>query len=442
MPIQTFHRLKNHAGFMKYFKNTSWMMGEQILRMISGLFVGVWIARYLGPEQFGTFSYALAFTAIFGGIAKLGLDGIVVRELVNHPEQRDEILGTAFWLKMGGAVLAIILTAFATLFTNNDSTTNLYIFIITVGFIFQSFEVIDFYFQSQVLAKFVSICKLSQLVISSIIKIFLVLNEADLVWFVVAILIDQALLSLGLLFYSKNINLNISKYSKPLVFIFLKESWFLILAFTISILYMRIDQIMIKYFLGDYQLGLYSAAIRLSEATSFISAFVAISIFPKIIESKKLGDIYYKIQLKKIFSITIWMSIIIASVSIFFIKDIIKYSFGISYIDICDFLGINFLVFIFTSIGSIYCKYLINEGFSHVLLQITFLGLLLNILMNVFLIPKFGLKGAAFSSLITQFSINLIFDLFRNDTRKMFFLKIEAIFYPIVFLTNFRFTNK
>lgn len=69
--------LKNHAGFIRYFKNTCWMMGEQFLRIIAGVFVGIWVARYLGPEQFGLFSYVLAFTAIFGGIAKLGLNGIV-----------------------------------------------------------------------------------------------------------------------------------------------------------------------------------------------------------------------------------------------------------------------------------------------------------------------------------------------------------------------------
>lgn len=84
--------LVQHQGFRRYAANTSWMMAEQMLRIIAGLLVGIWVARYLGPQQFGLFSYVLAFTAIFGGIAKLGLDGIMVRELVNHPEKRDTVL--------------------------------------------------------------------------------------------------------------------------------------------------------------------------------------------------------------------------------------------------------------------------------------------------------------------------------------------------------------
>ena len=92
------NRALNHQGFMRYFANTSWMFGEQMLRMVAALLIGVWVARYLGPEKFGIFSYALAFASIFSGLAKLGLDGVIVRDLVNYPDQRDVYLGTAFWL--------------------------------------------------------------------------------------------------------------------------------------------------------------------------------------------------------------------------------------------------------------------------------------------------------------------------------------------------------
>ena len=115
---------------MRYFKNTSWMMGAQLLRMVAGLLVGIWVARYLGPEQFGAFSYVLAFTSIVVSLAKLGLDNILIRELINHPEQYNNYLGTAFWLKLIGAIFVIILLAFIPPFTSNDTTTNFYIFII------------------------------------------------------------------------------------------------------------------------------------------------------------------------------------------------------------------------------------------------------------------------------------------------------------------------
>ena len=91
-----------HKNFMKYFKNTSWLFGEKILRMIVALFVGVWVARYLGPEKFGLLSYAQSFVALFAVVASLGLDSLVVRELVKDESRAETLLGTSFFLKIFG----------------------------------------------------------------------------------------------------------------------------------------------------------------------------------------------------------------------------------------------------------------------------------------------------------------------------------------------------
>ncbi len=113
------------TSFKRYFANTSWLMGHRVLSMIVALFVGIYVARYLGPERFGLLSYAGSFVGLFTALATLGLDGIMVRELVKTPERRDELLGTAFWLKAGGAILMWIGIASAIPFTNNDTQTNI-----------------------------------------------------------------------------------------------------------------------------------------------------------------------------------------------------------------------------------------------------------------------------------------------------------------------------
>ena len=80
-------------GFRKYFKNTSWLLGERILRMAISLFVGIYVARYLGPERYGLLSYALSFVWLFSSLASFGLDDILVRELVKLPDQRQNLIG-------------------------------------------------------------------------------------------------------------------------------------------------------------------------------------------------------------------------------------------------------------------------------------------------------------------------------------------------------------
>ena len=165
--ITKFKSLLKHKGFIKYFKNTSWVLIEKIIRFTVGLFVGVWVARYLGPERFGLLSYAQSFVGLFTVIASLGLDGIVVRELVKNNNLNDEIIGTAFWLKLIAAFGVLLLLAIAINFTSNDTYTNILIFIIASATIFQSFNVVDFYFQSKVMSKFVVYANITSLFISS-----------------------------------------------------------------------------------------------------------------------------------------------------------------------------------------------------------------------------------------------------------------------------------
>ena len=89
-------------GFRKYFANTSWLLGERVLRMAVSLFVGIYVARYLGPERYGLLSYALCFVWLFSAFLDLGHREIIVRELVLYPEQRNVILGSAILLRFSG----------------------------------------------------------------------------------------------------------------------------------------------------------------------------------------------------------------------------------------------------------------------------------------------------------------------------------------------------
>ena len=424
--------LKNHAGFIRYFKNASWMMAEQFLRIIAGLFVGVWVARYLGPEQFGLFSYVLAFTAIFSGIAKLGLDGIMVRELVNHPENRDTYLGTTFWLKICGAFIVIGLMAAIVPFTSNDATTNLFIFIIAAGLIFQSFEVVEFYFQSQVLAKIVSICKVIQLALSSMIKIYLVLTEAELIWFVLVTAFDALSLAISLFIayqlrknssFYKHFDLSIAKQ-------LLKNSWPLIFSAIVVMIYMRIDQIMIKEMLGEYEVGIYSAAVRLSEAFYFIPMLITASLFPAILNAKNQSEELYKQRLQRLYTFMVWLAIAIALPMTFLSDRLILLLFGQAYQEAGPILMIHIWAAIFVFLGVSFDKYLLAENLTKIAFQRTFVGAVSNALLNLCLIPIYGAAGAAIATFLAQFIANIGYDPFDKRLHQQLKMKMTAFFIP------------
>jgi Membrane protein involved in the export of O-antigen and teichoic acid len=428
-------RFLSHPGVRRYGINTAWLFTEQVLRLIAGFLVGVWVARYLGPEKFGLFSYALAFVSIFQGIAKLGLDGIVVRDLVQEPEKRDVYLGTSFWLKLiGGVITFLIITIILfiqSIFTSNFFTeTNIYILIIAFGIIFQSFEVIDFYYQAKVQAKYISIRRIIQLIFSSIIKICLVLIGADLIWFVLVSLFDIISLSImGWLIYRSQGLPNFVRYfdieiGKKL----LKDSWPLLLSGIAISIYMRIDQVMIKNMLGDREVGLYSAAMRLVEVWYFIPMIITQSVFPAIVNAKKISeDLYYK-RLQQLFSLLIWMAIFIAITISIFSKQIIYFLYGEKFTEASIVLAISVWasLFVFVGVGS--SKFLLAENLQNLAFYRTFYGMIINIILNFILIPSYGIQGAAIATLINQAAVAYLFDMFNKETRKIFFIKFWAIF--------------
>jgi O-antigen/teichoic acid export membrane protein len=462
-------RLMSHPGVRRYGINTAWLFSEQILRMIAGFLVGVWVARYLGPEKFGLFSYALAFVSIFQGIAKLGLDGIVVRNLVQEPEKRDVYLGTSFWLKLLGGIITFLiitiilvvqslltshfspltshfslLTFYLSPLTSNFFTeTNIYILIIAFGIIFQSFEVIDFYYQATVQAKYISIRRIIQLILSSIIKIFLVLTGADLIWFVLVSLFDIISLSImGWLIYRSQGLPNFVRYfdieiGKKL----LKDSWPLLLSSIAISIYMRIDQVMIKNMLGDREVGLYSAAIKLVEVWYFIPMIITQSVFPAIVNAKKISEeLYYK-RLQQLFSLLIWMAIFIAIPISVFSHQIIYLFYGERFTEASNVLKITIWASLFVSIGVGTGQWFLTENLQNLVFYRTLYGAITNVILNFILIPYFGIIGASIATIVS-FALAAYFSLlFNKKSLKIFKVISTAFLHTKFILLKWRLTN-
>ena len=414
-------------------------MGEQFLRIIAGFFVGVWVARYLGPEQFGLFSYVLAIAAIFGGIAKLGLDGIMVRELVNYPEKRDTYLGTAFWLKFFGALIVMGLIIAIAPFTNNKASTNTYVLIIVAGLLFKSFEVVEFHFQSQVLAKIVSICKVCQLALSSVIKIYLVLVEAELFWFVLVTGFDALTLATSY-FIAYKINQNINFYKQFDLNIakqLLKDSWPITISSLSIIVYMKIDQVMIKDMVGNNAVGQYAAAIKLTEAFLFIPMISVISLFPAILNAKIKSQKLYMERVQKLYDLHILIAIIIV-ISVYFSSEfVVTLIFATGYNQSPAILEILIFSNIVIFSGAVRGRWIIAENLQRYDVFIHLFGAVLNIILNFFFISKVGVLGAAYGTVLAYFLTLLITGLLIRKIRPALVMFITG-FVNVLFLRFLR----
>jgi len=422
---------------MKYFKNTSWLFAEKILRMVVGLFVGIWVARYLGPEQFGLFSYAQSFVGLFVAIAGLGLDGIIVRELVKDESKRDALLGTAFRLKLIGALLVLIALAIAVNLSQQDSLTTLLIFTIASATVFQSFNVIDFYFQAKVLSKYIVYANIISLLISSIVKIGLILNDAPLLYFAYSILFDSFILMCGFLYFYryKKYLISLWFFDKKLARSLLKDSWPLILSGLVIAIYMKIDQIMIKEMLSVEAVGQYAAAVRISETWYFIPMVVASSLFPAIINAKKQSEALYYARLQRLYDLMAWMAIAIALPMTFLSDWVVNLLYGEQYNQTGSVLMIHIWAGVFVFLGVVFGKYLTNENLTRTTFYRTSLGAVVNIILNYILIAKYGIKGAAIATLLAQFVANYGYDFFDRNLYGQLKMKTKS-FLPIHYVNK------
>ena len=416
-------------SFRKYFANTSWLLSERVLRMVVSLFVGIYVARYLGPERFGLLSYTLSFVWLFSSLASVGLDEILVRELVKSPEQRNNLLGTVFWLKVCGTLVMGTTIALVLKYTVEDQQTYWMIALIALGFLFQVTNVVDFYFQSQVQSKFAVRAQVIQLILTSLFKIYLVWNQAELIWFAFALMLDQAVVAvLFLLVYHWKIGWFPFfsfrwKQAKKLM----RDAWPIIFAGMVVSFYMRIDQVMLKEMLDAKAVGVYAAAVKLCEAWYFLPTALIASIFPAVIKAKIKSKTLYDKRVQNLYDLMVWSSIAVALPTTLLADWVILILYGTDFQEAADVLRIYIWAGVFVTLGIANSKWLIAENLQRYLFFRTILGALLNVGFNLWLIPIYGIKGAAIATLVAQGTVGFLSLSFFKKTRHNFLMAAKSL---------------
>jgi len=392
------------VSFLKrYFSNTSWLLFEKVFASLVSFWVGVYVIRYLGPTHYGILSYALSFVAMFSGIASLAYSGIVIRDLVHSEEERDELLGTSFVLKLAGALLVLILVSIVIAIIPNDRVTNWSILIIAGAPIFRSLDVIDFYFQSKVLSKYPVWVRCVSMVVSSGLKLLLIFLRAPLIWFVVVIAMESVVIASGLVlvFMSHKLKVNWSRFKKQLALRVLRDSWPLMLSSILVSVYMRVDQVMIKNMLDAEAVGIYAVAVYMTEIWYFLPAIVMGSLFPGMVNVRENDHKLYMEGLQKLHDVFFLIAIGIGLVVTLCSSKIINLLFGVSFMEARIPLAIYIWSVVFMFQTTIRGQFLIIENKQQIGLWFRIFTTMVSIGLSLLLIPRYGIVGAAFATLIS-----------------------------------------
>jgi O-antigen/teichoic acid export membrane protein len=417
-------------AFQKYFKNTGWLMLGKIL----SLFVGILIAKFLGPHDFGDLSFATSFTAIIAAVGTLGLDSFIIREIIDNPGRRNEILGTSFWMRI---VVSVVLIPASVLIyvlfrSNSDQPGTELTLVITFcasALFFKAFNIIDSYFQSQVRSKNVVHVQNICLIISSLIKVSFVLLKLPLVYFAFALVVDGVMLATGLviIYHRDKLYIRDWTFNTLTARALLSKSWPLILSAVMVTLYMQIDILMLKYFGGSTQAGIYSAASKISEAWYFIPVAIVTSVFPAIIHARKTDYSRYQKRLQNLYDLLVFISLPVAIVVSLGANTFIEILYGHKFEGAGIMLSVHIWSGIFVFLGSASGQYLLAEGFTMTSFYRTAFGAVVNILLNIWLIPLYGGLGASIATLIAYFSATFFILVF-PETRKQGINMLRSLF--------------
>jgi O-antigen/teichoic acid export membrane protein len=425
-----FRPIAHRPNLVKIVHNISWLFFDKILRMGVGFFVGVWIVRYLGPEQFGLLSFATAFTALFGAFATLGLQGIVVRDIVRNPNCAPETLGTTAILQLIGGIATYLLVLVAiTYLRPDDSIARTIVAMLGSTMLLKASEISVYWFESKVLSKHIVWVKNGVFLVFAIVKVILILQQASLnafVWTMLAEAVVVAIILLGVL--SKyGVLLTKFRVSIKRAKSLLKDSWPLLLSSVSITIYLQIDKIMLGHMIGDGAVGIYSVALLISELWYFIPTVIVASTFPAIIESKKRSEKQYYARLQKLFDLMIVISVGLALLTTFLSTSIVILLFGEAYRDAGIILSIHIWAAVFVFLGVASSQWFLAEGRQVLSLQQTVIGAFMNVALNLWLIPVYGAVGAALATLISHSVAAFFADLIYKETRKIFSMKVRAL---------------
>ena len=412
-------------------KNALWLLLDKFIRLGIGLFVGVLVARYLGPILFGKWNYAIAFISLISAIATLGLDQIVVKHLLDKKEKAEVLLGTAFSLRLIGSFVSTLIIVVYFILFKNDSLL-FFVAILTSGNLwFQAFDVIDFKNQSLLQSRKTVVAKNSAFVIISVLKLVFIYFKYSLLTFVFLALLESLLGSIGLILYYGFDNFKKWKFNSNYCVNLLKEAWPLILSTIVIMMYMRLDQIMIGEMIGDKGVGLYTVSTKFTELFYFLPSVFVTSFFIKLVD-KFNSDIYhYHTLCLKLFKLLFAISFSISIFFTFFSNHIIIFLYGNEYIMSIFALKISIWtgIFVFWGVGA--GNMLVVEKLNKHNLMKSLQGLGLNIVLNLILIPMYGINGAAIATLISQFYASYLYYFFYKKTRHIFFLQSKSILFFI-----------
>lgn len=408
--------------------NASWIIICRVIQAFLSLVVSMLTARYLGPSNFGLINYASSIVSFAAPIMYLGLNSVLVQALINEPDTEGEILGTSLCMSFCMSILCILGTvSFVSIANTGERDTLVVCALYSLMLMFQSMDLLQYWFQAKLMSKYTSITMLIAYIIVSAYKILLLATGKSIFWFAISNGLDYAVIAIGLLIVYKQVGGHQFSFSMGCARMMLSKSKYYIISNLMVMVFTQTDKIMLKIMLDDSATGFYSAAVACAGMSSFVFGAIIDSMRPSIFESIKSSQKAFEQNVSRLYCIVIYLSLAQSLGMTFLAKPIILVLYGQKYMQTAQILRLVVWYTTFSYLGSVRGVWMLSTNNQKYLLSINVAGAMSNVALNALFIPVMGAMGAALASLLTQFFTNVLMGYLVKPIRENNRLMVRAL---------------
>jgi O-antigen/teichoic acid export membrane protein len=385
----------------KAINSIAWTIGGQVVNLLLTFAVSVVVANYLGVTDFGHLLYVLAIVTLLSSLATAGLNSIVVRDLVRAPEESPQILGTSLGVRFGSGLSVFALLMLSTFALGWSSADQILLGVIASILIVQALEVTGFWFQSQTQLRYVIIGKLSETVVGGGVRVTVVVLGGSLLQVAGGYALEAAVgcLVVLLLYWRLAGSPRRWRFERARAKKYLRQSLPLTLGAAASSVSLKVDQILLGVILGSAAVGTYAVAARLSEVWYFVPTAVSVAVFPAIVRAKEHSVARYRQRMQILYCLFVWGAVAVAVVMTFISTPLIELLYSKQFAGAAAVLQVHIWSAPFLFMNALFNRWLVIEGLLYASFIRQAAGAVLNIALNLLLIPKYGPTGSAYATL-------------------------------------------
>lgn len=410
-------------------QNLFWSVLGKIVALLSSLFVGIVVARHLGPEQYGLMDYVISYVFLFQTFAIFGLDSIEIREEARGLEPYQKIIGTAFTLKVFLGVICIAASVLTSWFMDADAYTTLLVAIYSLVIILNSFGVIRNYFTAIIQNEYVVKAEIARTLIGVGIKVLLLLLDASLTWFIVSYMFDFVLVSSGyyVTYHQKVGHLREWKFDYSYSKYLLRESFPLLLTSAAVIVYQRIDHVMIGQMIDKESVGYYSVAARFVEVLIYIPMMLAQTITPVLVSIREHDQEAYIRKAQQFMNLSFWCTLIVSLATSLLAYWIVVLTFGRAYVAAVSVLQVMAFKAAGVALSNTAGAMLVTEGLQRYAIIRDGLGCIVCVALNYLLLPRYGIMAAAVVAILSNVAAGYLADALIPAYRHIFVRQTKTL---------------